>query len=340
MKYLRLGLAAAVSAVLCMVWQMPPAAVLAYELLTALAGEYLLPLLVHLSDETFELNRRWSEASGGIRLPEPAHGLNTLPKAVRIYVMDDDAPVMTWIGWRTLRIGRGCDNLDHAQFLCAMQEAAEQRFTLRSHVFLFATIGNPLYLTMRLFCRFGYLVSWLLGLPLAVLLTVFSGGLRGGLMAGRTAAGITNTLCNGISRVFLRLSNAAVCILFGPLLIWGDWEVDGALRTQGLGLPLRALMDKLQQITCNTPFLRERPLIFRAPNSLRLRWMEAQRQGTARPGSGLERVEPQFHRALMPRQHAPDPRRIRLAERGQRPEAHRTQRETRRIRISGPQHRP
>ena len=127
--------------------------------------------------------------------------------------MDDDAPVMTWIGWRTLMIGRGCYNLDHAQFLCAMQEAAEQRFTLRSHVFLFATIGNPLYLTMRLFCRFGYLISWLLGLPLSVLLTVLSGGLRGGLMQEDRSGEHQNPL----QRISWYSSphNAAVGILFG-----------------------------------------------------------------------------------------------------------------------------
>ncbi len=346
MKYLRLFIAVALSAIICLLFEFSPAAVLIYLALTALVGEYIFPFLIHLSDEIFDLNQRWSEASSGLNVPEESDMLSRFPKSVKVFVMDDDSPIMTWVGWRTLIIGRGCYNLDHAQFLCAMQESAEQRLNLRSLVFLFATVGNLFYLGMRLFCRFGYLVSWILAIPLALVFSIFTdGGFREGIRAGQAAAKVANAIYNAISWVFLRISNLAVYVPYWPLLIWGDRDVDRTMKAKGFEMPLRSLIEAMHQTSYNSPFMRERPLILRMPRSMRLNWLDEQASGIEHYNGGLQRIQiqrvqqmessnrPQIAHRQRPRRST-DTRRIRLVEQEQSasPPAGRCN-ETRRIRI-------
>lgn len=262
MKYIRLLLAAGLSAAAtCALVGEAPGPVLAYVALAGLLGEFALPFLSSLSTELFELDRRAERVLPTLKTPERF----AFPERLRVYVLDDDAPMMTWAGFRTLMISRGCYNLHDGEFRAAMQEAFEQRLSLRSFVLLAATVGNPIFLSCRVFCRIGRFFLRAFGMLIGAIL-----GFRHMLMGGRVGASIGDGLYRVFSALFLLLGNVSVYVPYWPLLIWADLDGDRALSEQNLRGALSRLIEETRRARYTGRFMREYALILRPPAQWRL----------------------------------------------------------------------
>ena len=236
---------------------------LIYVFSAAAIGEYILPLLSHLSAETYELNQRVEEH---LPILEDTW-IARVPRSVRIFVLDEDSPIMTWVGSRTLLVSRGCYNLRDSEFCCAFQEAWEQRVSLRSFMLLSATIGNFFFLSCRVFCRIGRMI--LMGI----------GGIIGFILgsarahSGRIGATIGDWLYRVISFVFMLFSHISVFIPFALAVFPADWHIDRRLRRKNLTGTLIRLIHEIRETRYTGRYFREWGLIMRPPAAWRLRWV-------------------------------------------------------------------
>ena len=235
-----------------------------YAAFALLAGEYVLPLLIQLDAERYDFAQRISSALPGIC------GGDGTPSGVRVRVLDEDAPVMTWIGFRTVLVARGCYNLSPGDFGCALREAYGQRRNLRSLMLLAATVGNPVYLACRLFCRIGRLFTRLIGILIGVILS-----LRRPLIGGTVGAHIGDGIYRFLSALFLMVSHIAVYVPYWPLFVIADLGNDRALAGRNLGGALRRLIEERRMNGYTGFFLREYSMIMRPPAAWRLRAIEA-----------------------------------------------------------------
>ncbi len=239
-----------------------PASRLAYLLLTLFLGEYILPVLCNRSRELFDLDRR---VEGALPTLEMTGGWQQ-PRRVRIFVLDDDAPEMTWVGFRTLLVSRGCYNLRDAEFRCALQEAWEQRVNLRGLMLLFATVGNPVFLLCRVFCLVGRGVLRVLGGLIGLMVSF-----RHAYHSTQIGASIGDGLYRFFSFIFLFISHVSVFVPYAVPLMWADWDIDRRLQRQHLAGALERLLDEIQHARYTGRFLREWGLIMRPPVSWRQR---------------------------------------------------------------------
>lgn len=242
-----------------------------YLAAACLIGEYILPMLSHLSDELFDLH---------VRVERVVPSLNTGGSEIgrlRVFVLDDDAPLITWVGFRTLMVSRGCYNLQAGEFRCVLQEAYEQRAGLRSFLLLLATVGNAVFLSCRLFCRCGRWILRLIGVLIGVIVSS-----RHMFRSGQIGAAVGDGLYRWFSAIFLFVSNLSVYIPYWPAMVWADADADGRLCAMGMKGALNRLLDTIQHTRYTGRFLRERALIMRAPIGWRrdrIRTMETAENG-------------------------------------------------------------
>lgn len=264
MRYIRfLMTAAAAGAIAFALFGGTPEAlggVAVYLAAACLIGEYILPMLSHLSDELFDLH---------VRVERVVPSLNTDggPEIgrLRVFVLDDDAPLITWVGFRTLMVSRGCYNLQAGEFRCALQEAYEQRAALRSFLLLLATVGNAVFLSCRLFCRCGRWFLRLIGVLIGVIVSS-----RHVFRSGQIGAAVGDGLYRWFSAIFLFVSNLSVYIPYWPVMVWADADSDGRLCAMGMKGALNRLLDTIQHTRYTGRFVRERALIMRAPVGWRM----------------------------------------------------------------------
>lgn len=279
MRYMRfLITAAAAGAIACVLFGGTAEAlvgVAVYLAAACLIGEYILPMLSHLSDELFDLHVRVERVVPSI---DPGNGPGV--GRLRVFVLDDDAPLITWVGFRTLMVSRGCYNLQAGEFRCALQEAYEQRVGLRSFLLLLATVGNAVFLSCRLFCRCGRWVLRLIGGLIGVIVSR-----RHMFRAGQIGAAVGDGLYRWFSAIFLFVSNLSAYIPYWPLMVWADADADSRLCGMGLKGALNRLMDAIQHTRYTGRFVRERALIMRAP----VRWRMNRISTMTEPGNGLVR---------------------------------------------------
>lgn len=287
MRYIRfLITAAAAGAIAFALFGGTPEAlggVAVYLAAACLIGEYILPVLSHLSDELFDLHVRVERVVSSIDT-----GNGPEPGRMRVFVLDDDAPLITWVGFRTLMVSRGCYNLQAGEFRCALQEAYEQRAGLRSFILLLATVGNAVFLSCRLFCRCGRWFLRLIGVLIGVIVSS-----RHIFRSGQIGAAVGDGLYRWFSAIFLFVSNLSVYIPYWPLMVWADADADGRLCAMGMKGALNRLLDTIQHTRYTGRFVRERALIMRAPvgwRMNRIRTMaEAENGFVQRPAQNITR---------------------------------------------------
>lgn len=243
-------------------------------------GEYILPMLIHLSQEDYNLQDKVSQGLNMI-----SYGNSGLEaQRWRIFVSDDDAQVITAVGRRTLILTRGCFNLRPGDFRCALQEAFEQRVSDRSNALLIATIGNPFYLGSRIMCRIGRLllrmIAWPIGLIIALVLPNrrgFFAGFRRGMNSIAVSQTIADWLYSVLCWLLIRLSNLML-YAYSPILNQMDLAVDSKLKEMNL----QNVMIQLITANAETPYRsripRENCIIHRPRPATRIEALRVPRQ--------------------------------------------------------------
>ena len=199
-----------------------------------LLGEFLLPLFFHRPTERYELSER-------VRATLPLLQDGPVDDSwVRIVVLEEDVPTMTWVGFFTVLVNRGCYNLSASEFCCALQEAYEQRRNLRSVVLLLATVGNPVFLSCRVFCLAGWIVVQVVCILIAALVSLLgrSNVLMNSMMGSQLGRGLYQIL----GFAFLWLGDLSCIVCYFPMLLWADWETDHTLVGYGMGGVLLSLL--------------------------------------------------------------------------------------------------
>ncbi len=240
--------------------------ILIFLIFILLIGEYLLPLFIQTCESRFDFAERIADS-----LPLVS-GNGNLP-SVRVFCLDEDVPIMTWVGMRTVYVSRGCYNLDSNDFTCALKEAYEQRRNLRSYMLLIATVGNPIFFGCRLFCRIGRLFCRLIGIIVGALLS-----LRHPIVGGSTGGRIGDGIYRIFSFVFLLVSHISVFIPYWPLFIISDLSLDKTLAADGIGNALERLIEGRRNTGYTGLFVREYSIIMRPPIGWRLHTIERGRK--------------------------------------------------------------
>lgn len=230
-----------------------------------LLGEFLLPLFFHHSAERYELSERVRAA-----LPLLQDGPASTSR-VRVVVLDEDVPTMTWVGFFTVLVNQGCYNLSASEFRCALQEAYEQRRNLRSLVLLLATVGNPVFLSCRVFCLVGWIAVQAVCILISALISLLvrSNVLMNSMMGSQ----LGRMLYQILGFVFLWIGDLSCIACYFPMLLWADWEIDRTLVGYGMGGTLRSLLESkraawMDRGRMNHP---ELSILLRLPAALRQR---------------------------------------------------------------------
>lgn len=258
-------IAAATAFGICGVSEGTVTGIMVYLTFACLAGEYILPFLSHLSGELFDLHVR---VEGVLPTLQGRNGPASIGR-VRVFVLDDDAPLMTWVGFRTLMVSRGCYNLNAGEFRCALQEAYEQRVGLRSFILLMATVGNMIFLSCRVFCRCGRFFLRVIGVLIGILVSS-----RHIFRAGQIGAAIGDGLYRWFCAVFLLIGNLSVYIPYWLLIIWADADQDRILCGYGFRGALNRILGAIEHTRYTGRFVREHALIMRMPAGWRIRRLQ------------------------------------------------------------------
>lgn len=235
-------------------------------------GEHILPRLISLSSETYELHDRVSDALSSIH-----YGSDAFPSQWRIFVSDDDAAFITALGDRTLVVTRGCFNLRPEEFHCALQEAIEQRRSGRSRLLMLATVGNPVFLYARIFNKIGRFLFMLVAVPIGIVIAALCTGkntrFMEGIFIGKTVGGIirevTDRLYSLTSKLLTKLGDLSMK-LYHPIIRRHDEAIDRRLSA----LSLQSVLLRLIEINENAPVIgdthREACIVYRTPAEKRI----------------------------------------------------------------------